>query len=61
MTRIFTAQIAPFIYSKKKNSQGLRDAQRKVLNITQNRYGYLLDIGEENEFTQETNKMLVKD
>ena len=37
-------------YSKKKNSQGLRDAQRKVLNITpRTGMAILLDIGEEND------------
>ena len=46
----YFAQIAPFIYSKKKNSQGLRDAQRKVLNITpRTGMAILLDIGEEND------------
>ena len=46
----YFAQIAPFIYSKKKNSQGLRDAQRKVLNITpKTGMAILLDIGEEND------------
>lgn len=46
----YFAQIAPFIYSKKQNSQGLRDAQRKVLNITpKTGMAILLDIGEEND------------
>ncbi|MDG1941706.1 MAG: sialate O-acetylesterase [Flavobacteriaceae bacterium] len=46
----YFAQIAPYIYSNKENSQGLRDAQRKVLNITPNTgMAILLDIGEEND------------
>ena len=46
----YFAQIAPYIYSKKKKSQGLRDAQRKVLNITpKTGMAILLDIGEEND------------
>jgi sialate O-acetylesterase len=46
----YFAQIAPYIYSRKENSQGLRDAQRKVLNITpKTGMAILLDIGEEND------------
>jgi len=46
----YFAQIAPYIYSNKENSQGLRDAQRKVLNITpKTGMAILLDIGEEND------------
>ena len=46
----YFAQIAPYIYSKKQNSQGLRDAQRNVLNITpKTGMAILLDIGEEND------------
>ena len=46
----YFAQIAPYIYSKKKNSQELRDAQRKVLNITpKTGMAILLDIGDEND------------
>lgn len=46
----YFAQIAPYIYSNTENSQGLRDAQRKVLNITpKTGMAVLLDIGEEND------------
>ena len=46
----YFAQIAPFIYSTSKISQGLRDAQRKVLKMTpKTGMAILLDIGEEND------------
>nr|AOE07482.1 putative acetylesterase [uncultured bacterium] len=44
----YFAQIAPYIYSTSEFSQGLRDAQRKVLNDTpKTGMAILLDIGEE--------------
>jgi sialate O-acetylesterase len=46
----YFAQIAPFIYSTSEISQGLRDAQRKILNVTpKTGMAILLDIGEEND------------
>jgi sialate O-acetylesterase len=46
----YFAQIAPYIYSNTENSQGLRDAQRKILNTTpKTGMAILLDIGDEND------------
>jgi len=46
----YFAQIAPLIYSKTENSQGLRDVQRKILNTTpKTGMAILLDIGDEND------------
>jgi sialate O-acetylesterase len=53
----YYAQIAPFIYEEHLSSQSLRDAQTKVLEITENTgMAVLLDIGEEYDIHPENKK-----
>ncbi len=53
----YFAQIAPFIYEDHQKSQGLREAQRKVLNqVDKTGMAVLLDIGEELDIHPENKK-----
>jgi len=53
----YYAQIAPFNYEESQISQGVRDAQRKVLEkVTKTGMAVLLDIGEKNDIHPENKK-----
>lgn len=53
----YFAQIAPYVYDNRQNSQGLREAQRKALNkVEKTGMAILLDIGEELDIHPENKK-----